>query len=200
MEFISGSSILSICTISNVLLLKWRPSQYNIIVGKKLSLTVVFTSLLWNLYEKLSFNPYFQNTIQDSNGREGTTFYSALPIPPAFVCLLCELILGFCYSDLTWEAGGSRWITLALQVNRLTKSASHLKTLWRNYQFSIYIFKGASWYPPSWPLPNPAITHRDNQACVAAQAFIATLLFDPSMSALPIIVKQNSPSVSSSFR
>jgi len=29
----------------------------------------------------------------------------------------------------------------------------------------------------------------------ACQAFIATLLFDPSMSALPIIVKQNSPSV-----
>ncbi|WZY99354.1 hypothetical protein YC2023_071683 [Brassica napus] len=28
-----------------------------------------------------------------------------------------------------------------------------------------------------------------------SQAFIATLLFDPSMSALPIIVKQNSPSV-----
>ena len=31
-------------------------------------------------------------------------------------------------------------------------------------------------------------------AC-GSQAFIATLLFDPSMSALPIIVKQNSPSV-----
>ena len=31
-------------------------------------------------------------------------------------------------------------------------------------------------------------------AC-GSQAFIATLLFDPSMSALPIIAKQNSPSV-----
>jgi hypothetical protein len=31
-------------------------------------------------------------------------------------------------------------------------------------------------------------------AC-GSQAFIATLLFDPSMSALPIIVKQNSQSV-----
>ena len=31
--------------------------------------------------------------------------------------------------------------------------------------------------------------HRDN----GSQAFIATLLFDPSMSALPIIVKQSSP-------
>ncbi|KAI3671154.1 hypothetical protein L2E82_53579 [Cichorium intybus] len=30
---------------------------------------------------------------------------------------------------------------------------------------------------------------------IVSQAFIATLLFDPSMSALPIIVKQNSPSV-----
>ena len=36
--------------------------------------------------------------------------------------------------------------------------------------------------------------HRDNWL-VAAKRFIATLLFDPSMSALPIIVKQNSPSV-----
>ncbi|KAG8171374.1 hypothetical protein JTE90_014348 [Oedothorax gibbosus] len=36
--------------------------------------------------------------------------------------------------------------------------------------------------------------HRDNWL-VAGQAFIATLLFDPSMSALPIIAKQNSPSV-----
>ena len=52
---------------------------------------------------------------------------------------------------------------------------------------------------PSRPLPNPPITHRDNLVCVAAQAFIATLFFDPSMSALPIIVKQNPPNVSSSF-
>ncbi|KAL0642023.1 hypothetical protein Bca4012_102502 [Brassica carinata] len=36
--------------------------------------------------------------------------------------------------------------------------------------------------------------HRDNWL-VAAKPLIATLLFDPSMSALPIIVKQNSPSV-----
>jgi len=28
-----------------------------------------------------------------------------------------------------------------------------------------------------------------------SQAFIATLLFDPSTSALPIIVKQNSPGI-----
>ena len=35
---------------------------------------------------------------------------------------------------------------------------------------------------------------RKELAC-GSQAFIATLLFDPSMSALPIIVKQNSPSV-----
>ncbi|KAJ7941174.1 Regulator of rDNA transcription protein 15 [Quillaja saponaria] len=33
------------------------------------------------------------------------------------------------------------------------------------------------------------------QSAQNCQAFIATLLFDPSMSALPIIVKQNSPSV-----
>ena len=41
-----------------------------------------------------------------------------------FVCLLDELILGFCYSDLTWETGGFEFtstITLVLQTNRLTK-------------------------------------------------------------------------------
>ena len=100
----------------------------------------------------------FTNTddSQGSKGREGTTFYSTLPLLPAhehwdiylqrcmwddynvfsiatlvftrllldkiyqfielpfywltddamFVCLLDELILGFCYSDLTWETGG----------------------------------------------------------------------------------------------
>ena len=47
-----------------------------------------------------------------------------------FVCLLDELILGFCYSDLTLET--SRFelaltITLVLHVNRLTKCASHPK-------------------------------------------------------------------------
>ena len=46
------------------------------------------------------------------------------------VCLLDELILGFCYSDLTLET--SRFelaltITLVLHVNRLTKCASHPK-------------------------------------------------------------------------
>ena len=42
-------------------------------------------------------------------------------------------------------------------------------------------------------------THFPGPCCDAVQAFIATLLFDPSMSALPIIVKPDSPSVSSSF-
>ena len=36
------------------------------------------------------------------------------------------------------------------------------------------------WYPLSLPLPNLSITHRDNQVCAAAQAFIETFLFDPS--------------------
>ena len=115
---------------------------------------------------------------QDSKGREGTIFYSTLPLPPAhqhwdiylqlcmwddyyvfliatlvftrllldqmyhlielpldwliddalFVCLLDELILGFCYSDLTWETGGFELalaINLMLQANRLNKCASH---------------------------------------------------------------------------
>ena len=45
-----------------------------------------------------------------------------------FVCLLGELILGFCYSDLTLETSGfelASTITLVLQANRLTKCASH---------------------------------------------------------------------------
>ena len=45
-----------------------------------------------------------------------------------FVCLLDELILGFCYSDITLETGGfelTSTIILVLQANRLTKCASH---------------------------------------------------------------------------
>ena len=45
-----------------------------------------------------------------------------------FVCLLDELILGFCYRDLTWETGGLELasnIILVLQANRPTKCASH---------------------------------------------------------------------------
>ena len=45
-----------------------------------------------------------------------------------FVCSLDDFILGFCYSELTWE---NCWldlvstITLVLQVNRLIQCASH---------------------------------------------------------------------------
>ena len=45
-----------------------------------------------------------------------------------FVWLLDELMLGFCYTDLTLETGGfelASTITLVLQANRLTKCASH---------------------------------------------------------------------------
>ena len=45
-----------------------------------------------------------------------------------FVCLLNELILGFCYSNLTWETGGFKLastFTLALQANQLPKCANH---------------------------------------------------------------------------
>ena len=47
-----------------------------------------------------------------------------------FVFLLDELILGFCYNDLTLETGGfelASTITLVLQANRVTKCASHPK-------------------------------------------------------------------------
>ena len=45
-----------------------------------------------------------------------------------FVYLLDELILGFCYSDLTLETGGfelASTITLVLQPDQLTKCDSH---------------------------------------------------------------------------
>ena len=45
-----------------------------------------------------------------------------------FVCLLDELILGFCYSDLTMEIAGfelASTITLVLKASGLTKCASH---------------------------------------------------------------------------
>ena len=47
-----------------------------------------------------------------------------------FLCLLDELILGFCYSNLTRETGGFKieWtITLVLQANRLSMCVSHPK-------------------------------------------------------------------------
>ena len=45
-----------------------------------------------------------------------------------FVCLLDELILGFCYSNLTLETGGfelASSITLVLQANQLTKCVNY---------------------------------------------------------------------------
>ena len=49
------------------------------------------------------------------------------------------------------------------------------------------------------PLAQPCCPVENFALCLC-QAFIATLLFDFSMSAPPIIEKKNSPSVSSSFR
>ena len=131
------------------------------------------------IYIFFSIRVFFTNTddSQDRRGREGTIFYSSLPLLPAhehwdiylqlcmwddylvfliaalvftrllhneiyhliellfdwliddarFACLLDELILGFCYSDLALETGRfelASSITLALQANRLTKCAS----------------------------------------------------------------------------
>ena len=60
-----------------------------------------------------------------------------------FVCLLDELILGFCYSDLTLETGGfelASTITLVLQANRLTNF--HYFSYHRNQSVmdSLYVF------------------------------------------------------------
>ena len=103
---------------------------------------------------------------QDSREREGTIYYSTLPLSPthkhsdiylqlsmwddyhiffifinlffplywitiwlidvmlSFVSLLNDLILGFCYRNLTWETSGlelALTITLILQADQLTK-------------------------------------------------------------------------------
>ena len=45
-----------------------------------------------------------------------------------FVCVLADLILGFCYSNLTRETDGlalASTITLVLEANQLTKGASN---------------------------------------------------------------------------
>ena len=62
-----------------------------------------------------------------------------------FVCLLDELVLGFCYRDLTWETSGFEFastITLVLHAKRLTKCASYCTSS---------IFMGKLWNEP-WSL------------------------------------------------
>ena len=108
---------------------------------------------------------------QDSREREGTIYYSTLPLPPthkhsdiyfqlsiwddyhiffifinlffplywitiwlidvmlSFVSLLNDLILGFCYRNLTWETSGlelALTITLILQADQLTKCTKRM--------------------------------------------------------------------------
>ena len=56
--------------------------------------------------------------------------------------LLNDLILGFCYSNLTRETGGfelTSTIIFVLQVNRLNKCASHPST-WRCYAIGNVMF------------------------------------------------------------
>ena len=132
-------------------------------------------NLVYNFFFLSGFSFTDTDDSQDSMGREGTIFYSTLPLPPAhehsgtylqfcmwddchifsiatlvftrllldeilppyritiwlidevkfvLVCLLDDLILGFCYSNLDT---GNRWLELAstialvLQANRLSK-------------------------------------------------------------------------------
>ena len=63
-----------------------------------------------------------------------------------FVCVFDELILGFCYSGLTWETGGFELvstITRVLQANRLSKCASHPNYPRKNqiYLMQVYMFR-----------------------------------------------------------
>ena len=76
------------------------------------------------------------------------------------VCLVDELILGFCYSDLTLETGGfelASTITPVLQANRLTKCASHPKSINGLFQWTSFYMIGTfvmnSWQViPSCPV------------------------------------------------
>ena len=87
--------------------------------NKSLITTLVFNGLLLNeIYQliELSFDWFIDD--------------------PMFDCLLDNLILGFCYGNLTWETGRfelTSTITLVLQVNQLTKCASD-PILCRDYQ------------------------------------------------------------------
>ena len=59
-----------------------------------------------------------------------------------FVSLLDELILGFCYSNLTLETGGfelASTMTLVLQANRLTKCASKIVNFFKTIDVHIAI-------------------------------------------------------------
>ena len=71
-----------------------------------------------------------------------------------FVCLLDDLILGFCYSNLTRETGGfevASAITHVLQVILLTKCASQRASTVHILNFSKAIFSVTS--AESLPLP-----------------------------------------------
>ena len=154
-ENILGDVILSACYLLHFWVLQWHV-------------------LLFFFLSRFSFAD--TNDSQDSSGREGTIFYSTLPLPPAhkhsdiylqlcmwddyhvflistlvfsrllldeiyhlielpfdwltdnvmFVCLLDDLIRGFCHSSMTRETGElTSIITLLLQANLLTKCASH---------------------------------------------------------------------------
>ena len=61
------------------------------------------------------------------------------------------MILGFCYNNLTLEIGGfelASTFTLVLQVNRLTKCASHPKS-------KIFSTKNLNKIPTAEPTPEP---------------------------------------------
>ena len=58
-----------------------------------------------------------------------------------FVCLLDQLILGFCYSELALKTGGfelASSITLELQTNRLTKCETWSETCEATRTYHIY--------------------------------------------------------------
>ena len=63
-----------------------------------------------------------------------------------FVCSLDESMLGFCYSDLTWDTGGfelASTITLVLQANRLTNVPSHPKIFCLKYVWKFIFHTGS---------------------------------------------------------
>ena len=113
-----------------------------------------------------------------------SVFFGAFGCSGSVLAVLgCFWLLLFALGALlgrSWSLLGRSWVAVGAVLGGLGAVLCGLGAIWsglRNVQLEV-----------SEKLPQGEV------AC-GSQAFIATLLFDPSMSALPIIVKQNSPRI-----
>ena len=87
---------------------------------------------MWNGYDVFLIAPlvFARLLLDEFYHLTESPFDWSIDVMLTFVCLLYDLILGFCYSNLRRETGGLKLastITLVLQANWLTKCASHPK-------------------------------------------------------------------------